>query len=106
MRAADLFQEVTRQRLYVVGTLAQRRERNLESVDAIEEVCAERAVGDDRVQVAIRRGDYPDVYFYFADAAYPLEGARLDGPQEFRLQLRGQLRDFVQKERAAVGQFD
>src|ERR1051325_6101470 len=85
VRAAELLQQVSRQGLYVVGPFTKRRERNLKAVDAIEKVCAERAVGDDHIHVAIRGGDDADVDLDFAHTADAIEGARLDGAQQLGL---------------------
>ena len=74
---------------------SERTEVDLESVDAIEEVCAECPVRDHRIHVAVRGSDDADVDLDLAHAADAIKGVRLNRSQKFRLQLRRQFCDFV-----------
>ena len=98
--------QVPGQEADVVDPLAQRRQGNLEGVDAEPEVLAELARGHHRVQAAIRGADDADVAgerFVVADAA---DLAAFQEPQQLRLHRLGQLADFVEEERAAVGHLE
>ncbi len=53
--------EEARERQYVFGALAQRRQVERDGVQAVEEVLAEVALAQLAVDVAVRRGDHPHV---------------------------------------------
>src|SRR5947209_1103135 len=94
------------QRLYVFGALAQWGQVNLESIYAVKQVCAKLSSAHYFVKIAVRRGDNAYIDFDFAHAADAEKCSRLNRAQEFRLKLRGHLRYLVQKERAAIRQFN
>ena len=90
--------------------MSSRRSRNGGNGDrkdsqAIVEVAAKLTVRHHFFQVTIRCRHEPDIYGNRARAAQPLELLFLQGPQEFRLQLRGKVSDFVEEQRTLVGQF-
>ena len=90
----------------VFRPFTQRRQVNLKTVDAIEQVGAERSIVYHRIEIAVRRRDDANVDFDFAHAADAEEGARLDCAQKLCLQIRRQLSHFVQEQRSAVSQFN
>ena len=94
------------QRLDVFGALAQRRQMNLKTVDAIEQIRAKRSVSHYGINVAVGRRDDAHVDFNFAHAAHAEKCARLDCSQQFRLQAGRQFRHFIQEKRTAVRQFN
>jgi hypothetical protein len=57
------------------------------------------------LEIAIRRGDNPDVDSNGLTAAHWLELVLLQGPQQLDLGLERELADFIEEQRAAVGQF-
>ena len=83
--------------------LAQRRHLDGDDVQAVVEVLAELAGRDHRRQVAVGRGDQPDVDLDGAGAAQPLEFVLLEHAQDLRLRVRAHVADFVEEQRAAVG---
>ena len=90
----------------VFGPRAQRRQRNLERVDAEHQVFAEIAFGDHLLQIAMRGADHAhvdDERIVVADAA---DFAAFQHPQQLGLHRLGQFADLVQKQRAAVGHFE
>ena len=95
--------EVRGQKRNVFRALAQRRQSQREDVQSVIEVAAEPSGAHVFHQVAIGGGDDPDVNVNRIAAAEPLEFALLQYAQQHHLQLRRQLSDLVQKERAAVG---
>ncbi len=90
----------------VRAALAQRRQPDLDRVQAEEEVLAEPPGGDLRVEVGVRGREDPHVDFPRARGAEALELSRLEDSQELALLARGNVRDLVQEQRAAVGQLE
>ena len=84
--------------------LAQRRQHERDDVQPVEEILAERAGPGRRLQVAVRRGNQPEVHPHRPRAADALELPLLQRAQQLRLQRERQLADLVEEERAAVGQ--
>ena len=86
----------------VLSALAQRRQADREDVEPVEEVLAERSLLDERAEAAIGGRNEADVD---SDGLGRSDGphlAILDDAQERRLELEGQVADFVEEERAAV----
>src|SRR6185295_5040070 len=78
--------------------------RHLEIVDRDPEVqiLAKAAGGDLGLEIAVGRGDEPEIRAQVALAADPAEDLLLEHPQELRLERQGELRDLVQEESAEV----
>ena len=94
------------QRRHVVETLAQRRQVDGEDVQPIVQVLAELALGGHGLQVLIGGGDQPDVHLGFTGGAQPPDLAILQHAQQLGLERERHVADFVQQQRAAVGQFE
>ncbi len=89
--------------LQAIGAIPERRQGDLQHVEPIEQVLAERAVGDHRLQVAVGRRDQPHVGRPLGRLADPLVPPLLEEPQQLRLQRERQVADLVEEERAALG---
>ena len=89
-----------------LDALAQRRHRDLEDVDPVEQILAELLVRDHRRQVLVRRRDDPHVDLDRLGAADRRERALLQHAQELDLQRGGHVADLVEEERAAVGDLE
>ncbi len=90
----------------VVDPLAQRRQVDLERVDAVNKVLAELALRDHLLQIAVRRTNDPHVdhrRLVLADAA---DFAALKHAEQLRLHRFGQFADLVEEDRAAVGDLE
>src|SRR5260370_5439360 len=101
-----IFQEVADQLRNVGGALAQRRHVKVHDVDAVKQIGAESAVGNFLFQFSVGGAHHTDfdlLVFLGADAA---ELAILQKLQKFRLQGHVEFGNFVEKQGAAVGQFD
>ena len=98
---ADLLQKRLAQRNDVGRTLAQRRNLDVEDAEAVEQVLAKVAALDGFPQVAVGRGDHPDVRLQEARPAEPLELALLQHAQELRLRGQAHLADLVEEQHAA-----
>src|SRR5213082_2007356 len=88
----------------VLAALLQRRERDVEDVEAEVEILAEAPRLDLLLQVPVGSADHPHVDGDLALASEPAQPLLLEDPEELRLQLDGDLPDLVEEERAAVGQ--
>jgi hypothetical protein len=90
--------EVFDQQRDVVGALAKRWHRDRKHVQPIEEIAAERAGLDRRLQVAVRGGDDAHVDAHRCAPSDALELALLQDTEQCDLRLHRQLADFVEEE--------
>ena len=103
--AGGLLEKMLRQLRNVLSAVAQRRQFDGEDAQAIVEVLAEATclylVGEG----AIRRGDDAHVHGAGAFLADFLELAFLQDAQQLALEFQRHFADFIQKQRAAIGEF-
>ena len=86
-------EEVLGQRRDLLAALAQRRHAAADDVQAVEEVLAEAAVGDELIEVRVGRGDDADVARAAGrGVAERLDLARLEEAQEFGLDVEARAR--------------
>src|ERR1700722_12155767 len=90
----------------VFRALAQGRNAKLKLAKAVKEIAAETASLDCGFEILIGGGDDAHVDFNFAMAAEAVEGLPVENAQKFDLHLQLQLADFVEEERAFVGEFE
>ena len=88
---------------HVVAALAQRRQVDVDDVEAVVEVLAEAARADLLLEDAVGRGDDADVDLLGLAVADAEDDALLQRAQELHLQVERQLADLVEEERALVG---
>ncbi len=88
----------------VLFVVAKRRNIDGDDIEAIVEVFAEGAIFERGAEIAIGGGDEADVHFDGFRAAEALEFALLKDAQEFHLRGGGNVADFVEEERAFIGQ--
>ena len=86
--------------------LAQRRQLNVEDVQAIEKIIAQMALGDRIFRNLVGRGQHAHVDRGFALAAQAAQLAVFQHAQQFGLRADRHLADFVEQQRAALGQFE
>ena len=91
------------QRQHVVRPLAQRRELQVDDVEAVEEILAERPLLHLVGKVAVGGREDADVDRHRPGAADAVDHALLDGAQQLGLQAHVHLGDLVEQQRAAVG---
>src|SRR5215213_1230543 len=106
LSSRNLFQQVTGKWFDVFRSLTQRRQADLKTVDAIEEIGSEHAIVNYGVEVSIRRSHDANVDLNLAHTTNSEERARLNRSQKFCLQLRRQLRHFVKKQGTTVRKLD
>ena len=82
---------------------AQRRNRDREHVEAVEQVLAELAALDEFDQVLVRRRDEPEIDLDRALGADGVDLALLQRAQQLHLRIERQFADLVEEQRAAVG---
>src|SRR6185503_19108424 len=85
------------------GTLAQRRQAQIDDIQAIEKIFTESAVLDGFRQVAVGGGDDADVHLNRLGAADAVDLPLLDGAQQLGLEARVHFADFVQQQGATGG---
>src|SRR5690606_28309460 len=98
--------EVVHQRREVLLALAQRRHRDLDHLEAVVEVMPKPAGCNGGLQVAIGRGNEPDIHLDRLCAADTLELAFLQHAEELHLKRRRDIADLIQEERAPIGQLE
>src|SRR5438105_2689162 len=96
-------EEMLGQARNILPALAQRRERDRNYVEAIEEVLAELALVDHLLEIAVGGSDDPDVDGDRLGGADGTDLAALEGAQELDLEGRRHLADLVEQQRPARG---
>src|SRR5690606_32662368 len=79
------------------------RQVQRDDVEPVVEVAPEGAAANLLLEVAVRRGDDPDVDRDRLGGAYGNDLALLEGAEELHLRRRGHLTDLVQEEGAGAG---
>ncbi len=87
----------------VATALAQRRDSQLDDVQAVVEVLAKASGLYLVFQVLVGGTKNPHVDGFFLLAAYRAHGFFLQGSQQFYLHGQGQVGDLIKKQGAAVG---
>ena len=86
----------------VIATLAQRRNDQVNDVEAVEQVLTELLLDDQLTQVPMRRRNHAQIDFRVdAIGAHLLQLAGLEEPQQQTLHAQGHVADFVEEQRAA-----
>src|SRR5262249_20090767 len=98
--------EIIYEQWHVLFPFAQRREFDRENVEPIIKITAKGAVRDSRLQITIRRRDHADISVQNFRAADAFKLAFLQNAQQRNLCLSGQIPYFIEKNRAAFGQFE
>src|SRR5437660_3808426 len=86
----------------VVAALPQRRHRELDDVDAVEEILAETARRDELRELLVRGADDAHVDRILLRRADLAHALLLDGAQQLHLHGERQVRHLVEEQRAAV----
>src|SRR5262252_4245955 len=102
----ELCDEGLDQEWNVLGSLAQRWQRNGQHVDAVVEVLAERLVPHRLRRIAVGRRDDPHVDLDLRLAADPADHAILQDAEILHLERGAHLRDLIEEDGAAVGQLE
>ena len=84
----------------IFSTVRQGRNPNRNDVKPVEQVFSKRTLRNHCFKVLVCGRDNPDVDFDFLAASYPAYPLFLDCPEDFGLQRRRQVPDFIQKQRS------
>src|SRR6516162_4376588 len=101
-----LLDEIRCQQRNIFTPVAERRQSYRDHVETIEQILPEGSALDGVLNVSIRSRNEADINLNRARSAHAFEFALLQNSQQFRLQRRRQFTDFVEKNRAAVGDLD
>src|SRR5579871_5875904 len=104
--AAKLSEELAYQKRNVLLALAQRRYKERNHVEAIEEIFSEVALGDLFLEILVRRCDEPDVDVQGLRPTHGREELVIKGAQHLGLRFEAHIAYFVQEERPSVGAFE
>src|SRR5690242_5999995 len=102
--ARKLLNEVVDEQGDILDTLAQRRNAHREDVKPVIQVAAKFPLLHHLRQVAASGSDESSVHAYRLEAAEPLEFLLLQHAEEFGLQLKRDVSDLIQEQRAFVSQ--
>src|SRR5882724_10372679 len=97
--------EVYQQR-NILGSLSQRRHIYWKNIQPIEQIIAEFLFSNQFGEVRVSRSHDAHRYTKGARAAQPFEFLLLKHTQQFRLQFKRNVLDFIQKDCSLVGQFE
>ena len=107
LAAVNCVRNWLRQNRNVFATIPQRRHDDVDDVETVEQILAERPLLDHVAQVAVGRGDHADVDDASAAiGADLLQLAGLEESQQQALHPQRHLADFVEEDRAHVGSFE
>src|SRR5207249_4935109 len=101
-----LIQEEIDQPRDVLAAVAQRREINIDDVEAIEQILAEIPAGDFFLQIDVGGGDHAGVDLERLRVADANELALLQDAQQLDLKLRLKRADLVEKDGSALSGFE
>src|SRR5471032_473401 len=91
---------------YFFALPPQRRQRNGDDVQPVEQVLAELVLFHQLRQIGVRRGDDAHVDLDRLDRAEAHEFFFLDDAEEFGLSLQVNVADLVEEDRAAIRDFE
>ena len=87
----------------LVAPFPERRDRQADDVQAVEEVFAEFAVADGVFELRVRGGDDADVDGQGSGLAEGRDFARFEEAEELGLEVESEFADFVEEEGAVAG---
>src|ERR1700737_4898000 len=104
--AGEIADEMFNQRRKILDPLGQPRQRDGKHVEPVVEVFAQAPLADRAGKVAVGGRQHPHVERYVAGAADPSQLVLFDDSQKLGLQLGLHLGDFVEQQRAPVGELE
>ncbi|MNH10705.1 hypothetical protein D3C79_701920 [compost metagenome] len=100
------FEKLPGQDQHVIAAFAQRRNRHRIDRQTMVQIGAEQAFANAVRQVAVGGGNDAHIHMQRLVRPQALDLAVLQGAQQFGLHAQGQLADFVEKQRAAIGRIE
>src|SRR6266436_953752 len=98
--------EMRKQSGNVFAAIAQRRQLKVNDIEAVIEIFPEAAFADKGEKIHVGGSDDPDVHFNLLGAAEAHEFALLNDAGKFGLRFRADGGDFVEEDRALIGDFE
>src|SRR5712692_10371515 len=98
-------EKMVRKEIDVFAPVSQRRDVDLDRIQAKQEVLTESASSGLRIDVGVRSRQHSNVDAPSGGRADTLEISRFQHTQKFCLQVKRNVGDFVQKQRAAISKF-
>src|SRR5437879_137596 len=86
-------------------SLAKRRQKDGENIEAVEEILAKFTFCDGVLEILVGRCNQADIHLDRLITAKPFEFALLQDAEEFDLCLGRQIADLIEKKGTAVGHF-
>src|SRR4029079_11896826 len=105
-RSRELFDEAPDQQLDVLDPFAQQRHVQRKDAQPVVQILAKGAVGQQLLEVAMRRGDDADVDGDRPRASQALDLALLEDTQQLDLHVRRQVANFVEEDRGLIRQLE
>jgi len=96
---------VRQQHWNIFAALAQRRQLQVNHIQAVIQILAESPFANQRQQINIGRRDDAHIDLELLGPAQPHEFAFLNHAQQLCLCLRANRRDFIEENRSLVGNF-
>lgn len=90
----------------VLRAVSERRDQNLEYLQAKEQVIPETPLADGLLEVAVRGGHEAYIGLDVSATADAPEGASVEDTEELGLERHGQIADLVEKEDSSIGQLE
>src|ERR1700758_2664502 len=90
----------------IFGALAKRRNDDRKYVQAVIQGAAKLTFGDHFFQIAMGSGDDSDVDLHRSRASQALKFPLLQNAQQFWLQVERDVSNFIEKQRASIGQLE
>src|SRR4029077_13797322 len=87
----------------VLDALPERRYRNREHVEPLEQILTERSILNRFFQIPVRGRDDADIYLDWLGAPEPLDHPFLEDTEQLYLDIRGELSNLIEEERGVVG---
>src|SRR5215467_11905218 len=103
---AEFCNEVLHKKPQIVASAPKRWHRNRKDVESVPQVCAETSVIYVLFQIPVGRRNDTDIQLYRGRAAQSLKLALLKHPQQFGLQVKRKLADFIEQQGSPVCEFE
>src|SRR6185295_13384798 len=94
-----------RERQDIDRAFSQWWQRDCDDVEPVKQILSERTFVDRLFEIDVGRRDYSHIHMAAGCVADRREVSLLNDAQKFRLSLDGYVSDFIQEDRAAVGDF-
>src|SRR5882724_3524999 len=99
-------EKMMRKKIDVLAPVTQRRNVNLYRIQTKKEVLPEPSCGGLGIHIGIGSRQHSHIHAPRRGRSYTLEISRFQNAQKFCLQVKRNVRDFVQEQSAAIREFE